>query len=238
MTRLVSRRSSGLLAASHDVRKGGSVLPTVLAEHAPCSGYDAGEVIRDHDAALGYVLTHDADALPSYADLPPEERLPVRFTQADLGHLREEGCDIVEEREVCGFEPDDTCANPGGWCAVGPSCPDDSSLLYCGGRGCNARCTHSTGGTGQWPGQERRAHRAASAAADATGGCRRRKRPGADHDATRGAMASEEEAVRMRIQAKEFALKNMTKKYLSFANAIERAFHAMASSGSTEIAFW
>ena len=60
------------------------LVPTVMAAHAPFSGYGAGEVIRDHDAALGYVLTHDADALPSYADLPPEQRSPVRFTQAEL----------------------------------------------------------------------------------------------------------------------------------------------------------
>ena len=53
-------------------------------QHAPCDGYKAGEVIRDHDAALGYVLVHDKDALPSYADLPQEQRKPVRFTQAEL----------------------------------------------------------------------------------------------------------------------------------------------------------
>ena len=41
-------------------------------------------MIRDHDAALGYVLKHDKDALPSYADLPQEQRKPVRFTQAEL----------------------------------------------------------------------------------------------------------------------------------------------------------
>ena len=56
----------------------------MLPVHAPFDGYHAGEMIYDHDAALGYVLTHDADALPSYADLPPAQRAPVRFTQAEL----------------------------------------------------------------------------------------------------------------------------------------------------------
>ena len=53
-------------------------------QHAPFNGYQAGQMIRDHDAALGYVLMHDKDAFPSYADLPQEQRKPVRFTQAEL----------------------------------------------------------------------------------------------------------------------------------------------------------
>ena len=44
----------------------------------------AGEVIHDHDQALGYVLTHDPLALPAFDDLPPEQRSPVSFTQAEL----------------------------------------------------------------------------------------------------------------------------------------------------------
>ena len=72
------------LTAIHDIMKTECLLPTVLPVHAPFDGYQAGEVIHDHDAALGYVLTHDADALPSYADLPPAQRAPVRFTQAEL----------------------------------------------------------------------------------------------------------------------------------------------------------
>ena len=72
------------LTAIHDIMKTDSLLPTVLPVHAPFDGHQAGEDIRDHDAALGYVLTHDADALPCYADLPPAQRAPVRFTQAEL----------------------------------------------------------------------------------------------------------------------------------------------------------
>jgi len=72
------------LTAIHDIMKTDSLLPTVLPVHAPFDGHQAGEEIRDHDAALGYVLTHDADALPCYADLPPAQRAPVRFTQAEL----------------------------------------------------------------------------------------------------------------------------------------------------------
>ena len=53
-------------------------------QHAPFGQYQAGDVIRDHDAALGYVLTHDQDAFPSYADLPQEQRRAVRFTQAEI----------------------------------------------------------------------------------------------------------------------------------------------------------
>ena len=72
------------LTAIHDIMKTDCLLPTVLPVHAPFDGHQAGEDIRDHDAALGYVLTHDADALPCYADLPPAQRAPVRFTQAEL----------------------------------------------------------------------------------------------------------------------------------------------------------
>ena len=32
------------------------LLPTVLPEHAPFCGFVAGDVINDHDIALGYVL--------------------------------------------------------------------------------------------------------------------------------------------------------------------------------------
>ena len=33
------------------------LLPTLLAAHAPFGDYQAGEQIRDHDAALGYVVS-------------------------------------------------------------------------------------------------------------------------------------------------------------------------------------
>ena len=73
-----------VLTAIHDVMKISALLPTVLPAHAPFSNYQEGVTIHDHDAALGYVLTHDVDAMPSYAALPPEQRKLVSFTQAEL----------------------------------------------------------------------------------------------------------------------------------------------------------
>ena len=58
--------------------------PTVLAEHAPYHGHAAGDVIRDHDLALGYILQHDPSALPCFAALADEQQRSIRFTQADL----------------------------------------------------------------------------------------------------------------------------------------------------------
>jgi len=73
------------LTAIHDVMKLAHLLPVVLPEHAPFCGHKAGDVIRDHDMALGYVMLHDAAALPSFSALPAELQTVVRFTQADLG---------------------------------------------------------------------------------------------------------------------------------------------------------
>ena len=73
------------LTAIHDIMKLPHLLPTVLPEHAPFFGHNAGDVIRDHDLALGYVMLHDPSALPSFVSLPPEQQRAVRFTQADLG---------------------------------------------------------------------------------------------------------------------------------------------------------
>ena len=73
------------LTAIHDIMKNTALLPTVAAKHAPYMGHEAGVVIADHDEALGYVLTHDADSLPCYAALPESQRAPIRFTQADMG---------------------------------------------------------------------------------------------------------------------------------------------------------
>ena len=44
------------LTAVHDIMKCEVLLPTVLPEHAPFCGFAAGDVINDHDVALGYVL--------------------------------------------------------------------------------------------------------------------------------------------------------------------------------------
>jgi hypothetical protein len=69
------------LTAVHDIMKISCLLPTVTPEDAPYHSFAAGEQIEDHDIALGYVLDHDASALPCYDQLPPEQRLPVQFTQ-------------------------------------------------------------------------------------------------------------------------------------------------------------
>jgi len=73
------------LTAVHDIMKNGVLLPTLLKSHSPFCGFAAGEVIQDHDLALGYVLTHDVGALPCIAALPAEQQQPVRFTQAKMG---------------------------------------------------------------------------------------------------------------------------------------------------------
>jgi|EP00966_Prymnesium_polylepis_P255074 hypothetical protein len=44
-----------------------------------------GDVINDHDIALGYVLDHHAEHLPSFAMLPAEQQKSVRFTQSKMG---------------------------------------------------------------------------------------------------------------------------------------------------------
>lgn len=86
-TRIAVERMAAMLAltAVHDVCKLSHLLPTVLAEHAPYRGYRAGDVLTDHDLALGYVLQHDVEALPCVAALPVPAQAAIRFTQSDLG---------------------------------------------------------------------------------------------------------------------------------------------------------
>jgi len=72
------------LTAIHDIMKMETLLPTVQAEHAPYHGYRAGDVIGDHDAALGYVMDHYPELLPSFAGLEPDQRKSVQFTQCQL----------------------------------------------------------------------------------------------------------------------------------------------------------
>jgi len=93
---LLERRPAGLavneqrlvsllaLTAVHDIMKMSLILPEVSAEHAPYHGYAAGETIGDHDHALAYVMDHYPDMLPSFRDLPPEERRSVQFTQCNV----------------------------------------------------------------------------------------------------------------------------------------------------------
>ena len=80
-------RTAAMLAltAIHDIMKVEALLPRVLPEHAPYHGYGAGEAIKDHDLALGYVLECDPSALPSFDCLHREQQAAVRFTQAELG---------------------------------------------------------------------------------------------------------------------------------------------------------
>ena len=61
------------------------LLPVVLEEHDPYLGHAAGDTLRDHDLALGYVLDKDPGALPSVAILPEAQQAAIRFTQAELG---------------------------------------------------------------------------------------------------------------------------------------------------------
>lgn len=73
------------LTAFHDVMKMTVLLPKVADEHAPFMGYKAGETITDHDLALGYVLIHHADLLPSFGQLGHEEnQRTIRFTQSKM----------------------------------------------------------------------------------------------------------------------------------------------------------
>lgn len=46
----------------------------------------AGDVIRDHDLALSYVMKYDPESLPSYSTLTEEQRRAVCFTQ--VSHKR------------------------------------------------------------------------------------------------------------------------------------------------------
>jgi hypothetical protein len=80
-TRLVSLLA---LTAIHDIMKMDILRPKVAAEHAPYHGYQAGDVIGDHDHALSYVMEFYPEMLPSFRDLPLEEKRSVQFTQCNL----------------------------------------------------------------------------------------------------------------------------------------------------------
>ena len=68
------------LTAIHDIMKVEHLLPTVRGE-AYC-GFEVGDVIQDHDVALGYVLEYDPQSLPCFAALGAAEQRPIKFTQA------------------------------------------------------------------------------------------------------------------------------------------------------------
>jgi len=72
------------LTAFHDIMKVQALCPRVAAAHAPYHGYQAGEVVGDHDLALAYVLEHHPNLLPSFAALPPGSRAVILFTQSKM----------------------------------------------------------------------------------------------------------------------------------------------------------
>ena len=67
------------LTAIHDIMKVKELLPSVSPDHAPWCGFNAGEVIHDHDEALSYILGHYPDILPSFKILPPSSQKAVAF---------------------------------------------------------------------------------------------------------------------------------------------------------------
>ena len=72
------------LTAFHDVMKVECLLPCVATEHAPFAGFRAGDVINDHDIALGYVLAHHGACVPSFDALPLAQQKTIRFTQGKM----------------------------------------------------------------------------------------------------------------------------------------------------------
>mmetsp|Transcript_118132 Transcript_118132/g.294594 ORF Transcript_118132/g.294594 Transcript_118132/m.294594 type:complete len:1402 (-) Transcript_118132:48-4253(-) len=73
-----------VLTAIHDIMKIQALVPVVAEEHGPWCGYQIGEKVGDHDAALGYVLEFMPELLPSFAMLPRAQRCSVKFTQCKM----------------------------------------------------------------------------------------------------------------------------------------------------------
>ena len=75
-----------VLTAIHDIMKVEALLPKVSAEHAPYGQYASGDVIHDHDAALGYILeTCGERTLPSFGSVPSAQQRVICFTQSKIG---------------------------------------------------------------------------------------------------------------------------------------------------------
>lgn len=47
-------------------------------------GFKAGDLINDHDTALGYLLTFHAHVLPSFREMSKADQRTIRFTQAKM----------------------------------------------------------------------------------------------------------------------------------------------------------
>eukprot|EP00930_Biecheleria_cincta_P041881 TRINITY_DN28786_c0_g1_i1.p1 TRINITY_DN28786_c0_g1~~TRINITY_DN28786_c0_g1_i1.p1 ORF type:complete len:1195 (-),score=241.76 TRINITY_DN28786_c0_g1_i1:65-3565(-) len=73
-----------VLSAIHDIMKVTSLLPVVTEASGPFEKHKVGDVIYNHDTALGYILQYMPDVLPSYAGLPEEQKESVKFTQFDM----------------------------------------------------------------------------------------------------------------------------------------------------------
>ena len=72
------------LTAFHDIMKVQSLLPVVAAKNAPFCSFKEGDMINDHDIALGYVLTHHTDLLPSFNSVTEHSQKSIRFTQSKM----------------------------------------------------------------------------------------------------------------------------------------------------------
>lgn len=72
------------LTAIHDIMKMSFILPRLQEDHAPYKGYRAGDIIGDHDVALGYVMDYYPHLLPSFKGLDDMEKQSVQFTQCNL----------------------------------------------------------------------------------------------------------------------------------------------------------
>ena len=74
--------SRGGMSVKSDVVNVDQLQPTVASELKELCGYKSGEVVTDHDAALGYVLERLPDALLSHAGLsPPQQPLQQQQEQ-------------------------------------------------------------------------------------------------------------------------------------------------------------
>ena len=72
------------LTAFHDVMKVQALLPAVAVAHAPYLGFKAGDIINDHDIALGYVLDFHSELLPSFVAMSQADQRTIRFTQSKM----------------------------------------------------------------------------------------------------------------------------------------------------------
>lgn len=75
-----------VLMAVHDIMKVTSLLPVVEDTVKTFHCYQTGDIVSDHDMALGYVLEHHGSWLPSFDGLPQAQKDAVRFTQSKMDY--------------------------------------------------------------------------------------------------------------------------------------------------------